>query len=368
MKVAVVGAGIAGLTLAWALSRRGHDVSIYEQGPIPNLMNSSSDEHRTIRYAYGQLTGYGAMMPAAFSMWDQLFQDIGARHFEATGIAYVLRGESAWYEPSMQSLDKLKIEHRELSPSQALQRYPMLRPEGLTSVVEEEGSGILFPMRILTGLTALLARRGVELHAYTKVDAIDFERATITCDGNTVGADVVAVTTGAWVAELVPEIGSLVIPSRQAVVYFEPPAELKDAWATTRVIAELSDATRSFALPPRFGTRMKFGRHTFTKTGNANETRIASEDDLRSLRGAVKMAFRDFDRYQELERKICYYTIHEKEEFVVKPIGKSGWVISACSGHGFKFQPLITDGVAQAISGERSAEEISRWAAGKATR
>jgi glycine/D-amino acid oxidase-like deaminating enzyme len=365
MKIAVVGAGVAGLTLAWALSRRGHDVAVYEQGSIHNPVNSSYDEHRTIRYAYGELTGYAALMPGAFAMWDQLFDELGARHFEPTGIAYVLRGESSWYEPSMQSLAKLNVRVRELSPAQALLKYPMLRPEGLSSVVEEEGSGILFPMRILTGLTALLARRGVKLHAYTKVDAVDFERGTVTCGRRVAGADIVVVTTGAWVADLVPELKDIVIPSRQAIVYFEPPSDFSEAWAHSPVIAELSDETRSFALPPRFGNRLKFGRHTFTKQGNPNEDRTATEGDLRSLRDAVRMAFRDVDRYQELERKICYYTVHEKEEFIVKPVGKAGWVISACSGHGFKLQPLITDGVARAITGERSADEISAWAAGK---
>ena len=41
LKIIIAGAGIAGLSLAWALSRRGHAVSVYEQGPIPNPVSSS---------------------------------------------------------------------------------------------------------------------------------------------------------------------------------------------------------------------------------------------------------------------------------------------------------------------------------------
>jgi glycine/D-amino acid oxidase-like deaminating enzyme len=33
--VVVVGGGIMGLASAWALRRRGHDVALYEQGPLP---------------------------------------------------------------------------------------------------------------------------------------------------------------------------------------------------------------------------------------------------------------------------------------------------------------------------------------------
>ena len=37
MKVAIVGGGIAGLASAWALGKRGHDVTLIEQGgAIPN--------------------------------------------------------------------------------------------------------------------------------------------------------------------------------------------------------------------------------------------------------------------------------------------------------------------------------------------
>jgi len=36
MKVCVAGGGIAGLATAWALTKRGHEVTLIEQGAIPN--------------------------------------------------------------------------------------------------------------------------------------------------------------------------------------------------------------------------------------------------------------------------------------------------------------------------------------------
>lgn len=364
MKVTVVGAGMAGLALAWALSRRGHTVSVYEQGPIPNPVSSSFDEHRTTRYAYGRMTGYARLMPKAFQMWETLFKDLGRRHYEAVGIAYFMRGKTTWLEPTLSSLDEMAIAHRDIPLADVPTRFPMINPEGLTRVLETEG-GMLFPARIMSDLIALLGRHGVGLHAYSKVEAVDLDRAAITVGGRTVGADVVAVAAGAWVDRLLPELKRHVIPSRQAVVYMVPPPNLADAWSRAPVIAELSDETRSYALPPRFGTRLKFGNHNFTRQGDPDASRLANDDDLEPVRRSVRRAFRAFDHYAELERKACYYTVEEKEQFIVRPLGSSGWVVSACSGHGFKLQPLIADGLARAIGGECDAEAIINWAAGR---
>ena len=35
MRIAIIGAGITGLTLAYLLNRRGHDVALYEAGNAP---------------------------------------------------------------------------------------------------------------------------------------------------------------------------------------------------------------------------------------------------------------------------------------------------------------------------------------------
>ena len=49
---------------------------------------------------------------------------------------------------------------------------------------------------------------------------------------------------------------------------------------------------------------------------------------------------------------------------MVEPWGNRAWVVSACSGHGFKLGALIGDGAAAAIAGEIAPEDATRWAAG----
>jgi glycine/D-amino acid oxidase-like deaminating enzyme len=50
MRVIIIGGGIMGLCCAWAASCAGYQVVLYEQGPIPNPLASSTDQHRLIRF------------------------------------------------------------------------------------------------------------------------------------------------------------------------------------------------------------------------------------------------------------------------------------------------------------------------------
>ncbi|MDR6955071.1 sarcosine oxidase/sarcosine oxidase subunit beta [Ancylobacter sp. 3268] len=362
----VVGAGIAGLSTAWALNRRGFDVSVFEQGPIPNPRATSHDEHRITRYAYGALEGYAYLMPQAFALYEQMFADIGADHFARSKVVYFLREEVGWHEPTARSLTRLGAGYRDIPLAEVPERFPMVETAGLTRVVETDDGGMLFPIRILTDLTVTLGARGVRFHADSRVTEVDPEAGKVVANGAEHHADHVVIAAGAWVNKLTPLLQDTVVPSRQAVMYLAPPPELAKLWAEMPVLIDMGLRSGTYTLPPRRGTRLKIGDHVFTRSGDADGDRLAIAADVARLESAARLAYRDFDRYQVLERKICFYTVtrDDSERFAVRPWGARAWVVSACSGHGFKLGPLIGDGVAAAIAGERTAEETTRWAAG----
>ena len=51
--VAVVGAGIFGVTAVLALRRRGHEVSLFDPGPLPHPLAESTDISKVVRLDYG---------------------------------------------------------------------------------------------------------------------------------------------------------------------------------------------------------------------------------------------------------------------------------------------------------------------------
>ncbi|MCE7030122.1 NAD(P)/FAD-dependent oxidoreductase [Jiella avicenniae] len=366
-KIIVVGAGIAGLSTAWALTRRGFQVEVFEQGPIPNPRASSYDEHRITRHAYGTLEGYAYLMPRAFRLYEQLFQDIGARHFSPGSVFYFLRDDVDWYEPVSRSLTALGKGYRDIPLAEVPDRFPMIETTSLARCVETDEGGMLFPIRILTDLTVWLGNQGVTFHSEARVSEVDPEAGTLVANGETHRADRIVIAAGAWVNKLTPQVADAVVPSRQAVMYLSPPAEYVEAWKSAPVLIDLGTESGTYTLPPRMGTRLKVGDHVFTRSGDADGDRIATDADVARLNRAARLAYRDFERYRVLERKICFYTVTRdaSEEFQVKPWGAKSWVVSACSGHGFKLGPLIGDGVAAAIAGEVSDADTVRMAAGR---
>ena len=364
-KVLIVGGGIAGLSTAWALARRGVAVELFEQGPLPNPLASSYDEHRITRHAYGRMEGYAHLMPEAFRVWDMLWQAIGTAHYEPCGAVYFLRNDDGWYQGVSRSLTAMGIGYRDIPLDEVERRFPMVRPEGLARVVETAGAGMLFPSRILTDLVVLLGRLGVTLHAGSKVTAVDGERGTVVKNGREYGGDAVVVAAGAWADRLVPTLREAVVPSRQAVLYLSPPPHLADAWANAPVMSDRVTGGGLYTLPPRRGTRLKIGDHVFSRSGDPDDHRRATDGDLERLWPAARTAYRDFDAYTVLERRACYYTVHDHEEFQVRPFGAAGWVISACSGHGFKLGSLMGELVGRAITGEMPAADLPALAAGR---
>ncbi|WIM09339.1 MAG: Sarcosine oxidase [Enhydrobacter sp.] len=367
VKAIVVGGGVMGLATAWALAREGCDVELFEQGDLPNATGSSFDEHRLIRHPYGEHAGYARMVDDAYAAWDLLWTELGQRLYAPTGTLALSGNGALWAERSAAALAAIGRPMTEIPVAELPRRFPLLRTGGVERAFWIESGGVLFAQDIVAALARRLAgRRGVALHPRTQVREVDLDRARIgTGAGATHGADVVVVAAGAWVGRLLPSLARRLVPSRQVVAYFDLPAEQQAAWTRGPMIIEQTGDVGLYLVPPRQGRGLKVGDHAFSRTGDPDAGRTASAAEIEPLLARCRSLLEGFGEWRIERLKACFYTVTEDERFVVEKPGAAGWVMSPCSGHGFKFGALMGLELARTIVSGRDPALHARWAAGR---
>lgn len=364
MNISIIGAGIMGLSSAWALARDGHRVTVYEQAEVPNPLGSSVDQHRLIRHPYGAERGYTRMIDAAYAAWEQLWADLGARHYAETGTLVVDRG-GPWAADTARTLAVENIPFQTLRPEDVAREYPQLLPDGLKVALRLSTGGVLLADRIIAGLARHLRGLGVAIETGRRVRDVDLERGRGALDGGrTIEADLLVVAAGPWAPRLIPELQERVTPSRQLVVYLTPPPAHAGVWARSPMILDIDPVAGFYLVPPRAGAGLKIGDHRFTLTGDPDRDRTATDTEVARIVELCRPRLCDFVGYQVAGAKICFYDVEPEERFIVAPLGAHGYVLSGFSGHGFKFGALIGLELARSLRGERPAGELATWAAG----
>jgi glycine/D-amino acid oxidase-like deaminating enzyme len=367
VKVLIVGAGIMGLATAWALVRRGHRVEVLDQGPIPNPLGSSVDQHRLIRHPYGASLGYTRMVGEAYAAWERLWADLGEVHYAPTGSLAFEASPAAWIEASRATLGQAGIAFRTPTRAEIAERHPALLPpdEGVATLETDTG-GTLFAEAIVAGLARWLVAKGARLRPLARVRDIEPVRARVTlADGERMSADALLVAVGPWTNRLVPELARRMTPSRQIVLYFDPPYDLALAWQNTPLILDKMADGAIYVVPPRQGRALKIGFHTFSKTGDPDAPRAATPDEIDRLLALCGRRVRRLDEYGPARPKICFYDVTEDESFAVAALGSACLAVTGFSGHGFKFGAVLGERFAAGLSGAEPPDALAAWAAGR---
>ena len=361
MNVIVVGAGIDGLATAWSLTKAGHQVSLVEQGKIPNPLAASGDHHRIIRRAYGTAAGYGRLITEAYEAWDELWADLGESHLDPRGFICISREPGDEAEQYRDGLVAGNFPLELIEPDAAVQRWPFLEAGTFRYAFFSPEGGALHCRKIATGLAKWLGANGANVYEDSRVTAIDTDAGRVTLEGGeTMQAERIVVTAGAWVLKLFPELDGQLKTYRTALAYVEPPADLKAAWDAAPVILDVGGNTDGYMIPPSGGAGMKFGSGLHkVPTSDADWNREPVEGEGEAIRDLFSPPIARIGEYKITEVVTCAYTFTDDEKFLAHEKGKC-LVVSACSGHGYKFGAAVGRRVAAAIGGGDIAG-LKRW-------
>ncbi|MER9564213.1 MULTISPECIES: FAD-binding oxidoreductase [unclassified Mesorhizobium] len=361
MNVIVVGAGIAGLSTAWSLVKAGHLVSIVEQGPIPNPLAASGDHHRIIRRAYRAGTGYGRLITEAYEAWDEMWADLGESHLDPRGFICISREPGDEAEEYREGLEEGNYPFELLEPDAAVERWPFLQPGSFRYAYFSPDGGALHCRKIASGLARWLRANGANVYENSKVAEIDAEAGHIVlASGETMQADRIVVAAGAWVLKLFPELDGELKTWRTALAYVEPPADLKEAWRAAPVVLDIGGSVDGYVIPPSGGAGMKFGSGLHrVPTSDADWNRQPVPGEGEAIRNLFSPPIAHIEEYRVTEVVTCAYTFTADEKFLAHQKDKC-LIVSACSGHGYKFGAAVGRRVAACV-GNGDVAGLKKW-------
>ncbi|MEO1703552.1 MAG: FAD-dependent oxidoreductase [Pseudomonadota bacterium] len=363
--VAIVGAGIAGLSTAWALTKRGIAVILYEQASaIPNPLSASGDEHRIIRRAYGHQSGYANRIDAAYEAWESMFEDLGANHLVSNGFLLISQTPDDEAERYRDGLIAGGYPLEILSDKEAAERFKFLEPGTFRYAGFGPEGGALMCQRIAKDLTSWLEHNGAELKTGARISRINADTGELSfANGKTAKHERIIVTAGAWALELWPELARTLTTFRTAVCYLSPPGHLKTAWENAPVILDAGGQSDGYAIPPLMGSGLKLGTGQHKFRSKPDKNRQPGEEEHLAIREWFSPPLKDLGAYAHEKTVTCAYTFTRDEHFYTHTQGKMT-IVSACSGHGYKFGAAIGQHVADAVQ-TGNIDALKEWLAAR---
>jgi len=351
MRIAVVGCGVFGLGCAIALRERGHEVTVFERGPIPHPRAASTDVSRTIQRLYGDRHDYIALVQAAEPVWRRWQAESRVNFYLPIGHVFLASGQDRGTRAgdSMRSLGLAPI-----PVAEARARFPQFAiPEDATVFFDDWG-GYLVSADAVSAMANLAEGLGVIFREDGGVGTID-ERTSgvdLGVGDRTLRFDLAVVATGAWLPTLLPVFRDSIAVTRQCVAFFDPVPGSEHLPGALPVFAIDSGPDRWYGHPLRDG-RIKIADNdlgAIVDPDDAPEVPTAFADSARAFVGRWMPGLAE-GRYAG--SRACLYANTPDNDFIVDlaPGHRRVFVAGGGGGHGFKFGAIVGEIAADRIEG-----------------
>jgi sarcosine oxidase len=349
-----------GTAAARALSARGRAVVLLERFTIGHEKGSTAGTTRNFRLTYHDPL-YVRMARRSLEGWRELEDEAGVELLRVVGGLDM----GAATDASARALQHAGERFERPSDAEVAERWPMLRFPPHSSFVYQPDGAVLRSREGVRAIARLATAHGADLREETAAESImaGADGVDVVTAASTLRAPSAIVAAGAWTGSLLERtrIRLTLRPTLEQSTYFDA-----DATELPTVIDwDESPDQPPYIVPDPFepGT-IKAGAHLSGPVVDP-DTRSFDADGAREQRVADWVGRRLVSTARSLRTETCLYTRTQDEDFVLDRVGPIV-IASPCSGHGFKFTPLIGEVLADLVTGEAAEIPLQRFRADRA--
>jgi sarcosine oxidase len=304
----------------------------------------------------------------AFELWRELERLSGAAFLDQTGGLMIGAPGCNLVEGALRSARVHGLQHALLSAADIRTRFPMLNPQPDMVGVWEPRAGILAAEACVSAHLEQARRRGATLRFDEAVNhwrAAEGGVSVFTALGRYRARQLI-ISAGAWVGSLLPGMRLPFRIEHQVLHWFEPVGDA-DSFNSQRCPIHLwqFDGDRFFYGFPDRGAGVKVAFHHAGETTTVDHVRReVTPPEVDAVRSAVRRFVPAADG-RLLRSMVCLYTNTPDEHFWIDhlPGQRNVLVASPCSGHGFKFAPVIGEILADLVEHKPARFDLGpfRW-------
>ncbi len=362
--VAVVGAGVFGVWIAYQLQQAGRRVALVDAYGPGNARASSGGQTRVIRMGYGDKEIYSRWSMRSLGLWKSaLGRSARPTLFQQTGVLWMARGEDTLTTTTLTTLARLGVRHERLLRPELEARWPQIDFGPISWAILEPESGFLAGFHAVQAVAQRAMASGAEYleEAVLPPSGKRGLSSVTTRSGKTLRASTFVFACGPWLPKLFPELlGERIFPTRQEVFYFGPPAG-EERFKPAAIPVWVDFAEEIYGLPDFKGRGFKVApdRHGPPADPDSLE-RVVAPESLARVKEYVGRRFPALKEAPIIGSEVCQYENTSNGDFLIDrhPDLENVWLVGGGSGHGFKHGPAVGEYVAARVLDGKPVETV----------
>ena len=362
--VAVVGLGAMGSAALHQLARRNVRALGIDKFAPGHDRGSSHGETRIIRLGYFEHPSYVPLLRRTYTLWRELEAAAGEQLVHITGIVEIGAPDGELVTGTLAASGTHGLPHEVLDAAGTMQRFPAFQvPSHFIGVMQPDGGFVAVEPAIAAQVRLAQAARaevrtGVTVHSVTPHG----DSVRLSTSAGDLEAAKVIVAAGPWVNALAPHLPVQV--TRQVFAWLTPddPALFTPERFPVFLLESRHGMHYGFPQYGRPGVKIAKHHHADETVDPDRVHRGVTADDEALIRAPLAEHMPAANGAM-LAAKTCLYTVTPDRDFIIDRLPDAPNVIiaSPCSGHGFKFAPVIGEILAQLAMEGATEHDISRF-------